>query len=301
MSVFHTAGRLLARTLLCLMMVAVVVVVAVVAVSEYRLRRTWPVRVSLASPEPALAARGLELARSRGCTDCHGDALAGKVVIDEMPFARIVATPLAPRVGEASTRVHERLYRALHHGVDMRDRSLLMMPSTEYASLSAHEIEAIAAHVVRLPPVQAPVQRSQLGPIARGLLAAGKLEGFLPAEHIDHQATAIAHEPAPDSPGYGAHVARLCMGCHQPDLAGGRMKHGGPDAPHASNLTPYNARLAAWTRDDFVRAMRTGRRPDGTQINGRYMPWRAIGQSSDAELHAVWAYLQTLPSTARKD
>lgn len=272
-----------------------VLVLVVYALSEVRLRRTYSAPQSLPAPSSALASRGAELARSRGCADCHGDRLDGKTVIDEMPFARIVGTALGPRWGESPQALHARIYRALHHGVDTRGRSLLMMPSAQFASLSRNEIEAIAAHVAGLPRVGDPRASSALGPLGRSLLVAGKLEGFLPAEVIDHDAAPIAIELEPGSIAHGRRLAQLCTGCHQPNLAGGRMSHGGPSAPPASNLTPGNARLAAWSRDDFFHAMRTGERPDGTQIDGRYMPWRAIGSSSDQELEALWRYLQTIP------
>jgi hypothetical protein len=29
------------------------------------------------------------------------------------------------------------------------------------------------------------------------------------------------------------------------------------------------------------------------------MPWRAYGQMSDAELKAIWAYLQTVPAVEK--
>jgi cytochrome c553 len=132
-------------------------------------------------------------------------------------------------------------------------------------------------------------------------LATGGLDGFLSAERIDHRVPAIALEPTGGTFEQGRHLAQLCTGCHQPNLAGGRMSHGGPAAPLASNLTPSNQRFAAWSREDFLRAMRTGKRPDGTAINGRYMPWRAIGQSSDEELSALWIYLQSLPTGAGSD
>ena len=34
------------------------------------------------------------LARSRGCADCHGDDFGGRVIADEMPFARLVGPAL---------------------------------------------------------------------------------------------------------------------------------------------------------------------------------------------------------------
>ena len=48
-----------------------------------------------------------------------------------------------------------------------------------------------------------------------------------------------------------------------------------------------------------VVAMRSGRRPDGSEINGRAMPWRAIGNASDEELRSIWKFLRSLPPIER--
>lgn len=44
-----------------------------------------------------------------------------------------------------------------------------------------------------------------------------------------------------------------------------------------------------------MRALRTGRRPDGTAID-QSMPWRLMRQMTDVELRALYAYLHTLPA-----
>jgi hypothetical protein len=77
------------------------------------------------------------------------------------------------------------------------------------------------------------------------------------------------------------------------------MSHGGPQAPPAANLTPHASGLAGWSEADFLASMRTGRRPDGSEIDGRFMPWRAVGQASDQELQALWKFLRSLPSVER--
>jgi hypothetical protein len=51
--------------------------------------------------------------------------------------------------------------------------------------------------------------------------------------------------------------------------------------------------LASWGEADFISAMRTGQRPDGTVINP-FMPWPYIGQMTDEELGALWLYLETV-------
>lgn len=79
------------------------------------------------------------------------------------------------------------------------------------------------------------------------------------------------------------------------------MSHGGPELPTASNLTSHDTGLAAWNEDDFIVAMRTGRRPDGSAIDGRAMPWRAVGRASNLELQSIWRFLRNLPPVAARD
>jgi hypothetical protein len=70
----------------------------------------------------------------------------------------------------------------------------------------------------------------------------------------------------------------------------------GPDnLPPAANLTP--AGLGSWTENDFVRALREGRRPDGSAIN-EFMPWRSYASMSDLDLKALWLYLRSVPPKA---
>jgi hypothetical protein len=65
--------------------------------------------------------------------------------------------------------------------------------------------------------------------------------------------------------------------------------------PIVANLTPDESGLKAWSEADFIRAIREGKRPDGSAIS-EYMPWKAYGQMSDDELKAIFAYLRTVPA-----
>lgn len=290
------------RALYFLLAFAVLLAIAaafVAIASQRRLQRDYALNIDLAVPDPALAEQGRHLARSRGCIDCHGEDLAGKIIVDEMPFGRVVGddlTRLPP--GHERGSVHERMFRALRHGVDMDSRSLLMMPSQEFSHLSAREIEAISAYVSILKPVDHALPQSKLGPLGRALLAFGQLEGFLSAERIDHDAPTLPAPPPVGTVEYGRHLAQLCTGCHRGDYAGGPMAHA-PDKKPAANLTPHATGLARWSERDFLAAMRTGKRPDGTEIDGSAMPWRAIGAASDEELKSAWLFLRSLPPVDR--
>jgi mono/diheme cytochrome c family protein len=88
-----------------------------------------------------------------------------------------------------------------------------------------------------------------------------------------------------------------CIGCHGPTLSGGPIPAHPPEFPAAGNLTPDKATgLGPWTEADFFTMLRTGRRPDGRQIDARYMPWKYTAQLTDDEIRAMWRYLQTVPA-----
>ena len=40
---------------------------------------------------------------------------------------------------------------------------------------------------------------------------------------------------------------------------------------------------------------REGKKRDGSAVN-TFMPWQAMGQFTDTELEALWAYLRTVPA-----
>lgn len=62
--------------------------------------------------------------------------------------------------------------------------------------------------------------------------------------------------------------------------------------PAAQNITP--AAIGSWTLADFSRALRTGKRPDGTTIN-QLMPWPFTAQMTDTEINALWLYVHAVP------
>ena len=62
----------------------------------------------------------------------------------------------------------------------------------------------------------------------------------------------------------------------------------------ASNLTPDpDTGLGRWTEADFLQAARTGQKPNGALISPP-MPWPSLAHATEADLKAMWAYLQSL-------
>jgi len=87
----------------------------------------------------------------------------------------------------------------------------------------------------------------------------------------------------------------MCVGCHGPFLAGGTIPGGPPDWPPAANLTSGDGSVMPRydSAEKFVAMMRTGRRPDGGEVN-KAMPFMTLRNLNDTDLNAIYAYLKTL-------
>ena len=99
-----------------------------------------------------------------------------------------------------------------------------------------------------------------------------------------------------------------CVGCHTQvtndpkaavPYAGGRELKTPFGTFYGPNITPHpQAGIGKWSEADFVRAMREGRRPDGSHYFPAF-PYPSFTRISDADLRDLWAYLRTLPPSAR--
>ena len=70
---------------------------------------------------------------------------------------------------------------------------------------------------------------------------------------------------------------------------------------YASNLTPDRSTgIGAWTANDFVNAMRTGKHLGTGRPIMPPMPWPALSHMTDADLRAVFAYLVAQPAVANR-
>jgi mono/diheme cytochrome c family protein len=68
-----------------------------------------------------------------------------------------------------------------------------------------------------------------------------------------------------------------------------------------ANLTPdRETGLGAWTEQNFVDTMRTGRHMGRGRPILPPMPWQMAGNLTDQDLKAVFAYLRTIPSVKNR-
>jgi mono/diheme cytochrome c family protein len=292
--------RVLALVLAGLVLVLVLAVGAVYAISESKLTRSIAVPTETVAVPTDIASvqRGQHLAAAVAtCIDCHGPTLGGTVFVDDPALGRVVAPNLTRGRGGVGTTLSDADFvRALRHGVDPSGRPLLIMPSDDYAHFSDSDLGAIIAYVRSLPPVDNVLPGSELRALGRVLFAAGQLP-LQAADNIDHLAP---RPPAPQlavTPEYGQYLASNagCPSCHGPGLSGGKIPQAPPDALPAANITP--AGIGNWTEAEFIKALRTGMRPDG-RVLSTFMPWPFYAQMTDDELKAIWRFLQAVPPRA---
>ena len=131
-----------------------------------------------------------------------------------------------------------------------------------------------------------------LGPAAAGLLLLGSAWAVL-AQQGDAQR------------GQYLSKAAGCVGCHtearddaQP-FAGGRALKTPFGTFYGPNITPHpQAGIGRWTEQDFTRALREGRRPDGAHYFPAF-PYPSFTRINDQDLRDLWAYLRSLPPSSR--
>jgi mono/diheme cytochrome c family protein len=103
-----------------------------------------------------------------------------------------------------------------------------------------------------------------------------------------------------------------CNDCHtpgtfygQPDfsrkLSGSELGWVGPwGTTYARNLSPDAATgIGSWSEDDIAKALRTGQRPDGTEILPP-MPWPMYTNLTDDDVYSIAAYLKSLPAVSHR-
>jgi mono/diheme cytochrome c family protein len=242
------------------------------------------------------AARGAHLVETRvACGGCHGADFGGKVIIDET-LVGYWAAPNLTRGDGGVTRTFSPADwdRAVRHGVRHTGESS-SMPSTEFVNLSDHELSDIIVYLQSRAPVDRTMKPIGIGPVFSFVVAFG--DG-LAAYSVDHQKPHPVEPPVEAaSVEMGQHIAQVCRGCHGDALSGGKVA-GDPNMPIVANLTPHETGLRGWTEADFFRALREGKRKDGSDIKPQ-MPWKTYGQMNDVELKALWAYLQTVPAVPK--
>ena len=265
-------------------------------------RRTMDIEVQTMEipTDQASIDRGKILVDIVRCTECHGKDLSGMLWAN-IPVLTGTFGPanLTPGENGIAGYTDEDYIRAIRHGIGRDGRALIYMPSNYYVDLNQEDLGDIIAYLKTLPASEEPgPPNGYSGPYLWDFVL-NNPQGLPAIKMIDHEAVSeIPVWPDPsDILAYGEYLALPCRSCHGDDFAGvpllERLRVPSP------NITPYG--LGDWTEEEFLAAIREGELPDGTYIPQSLMPWMAIGQLTDGELHAIWVYLQSLPPVADED
>jgi mono/diheme cytochrome c family protein len=199
------------------------------------------------------------------------------------------------------------LVRSLREGLDREGRVLFPAMEAElWRGLSDEDALALVAYLRSLPPVRNEVPANRFSFVAKALIALGIMK---PQPAITAPVVAPPRGATAEYGEYLASHASMCAGCHTPrspntgeydltqPLAGGIFALGLPEEGYSatgSNLTPDVATgIGDWSEEQFMIAMRTGLRPDGT-VMLPFMPWPSYNRWSEDDLRAVWLYLTSL-------
>jgi mono/diheme cytochrome c family protein len=276
--------------LLALALVVLFVVGGAKANKKYEI----PVETVYIPTDAEAIQRGEHIATIYICTSCHTENLSGELYF-AVPGMLSIPTPnlTAGAGGIGSFYTGEDWVRAIRHGVGHDGRALFIMPSNTFYYLSDEDLGTLIAYLKSVPPVDNVLLERRIELLGRLMMAVG-LFPPLAVDRIDH----TAPPPAVPEPGvtvaYGQYLSRICTECHGANLNGAPFGPPGQEVP-TPNLTP-GGELAAWSEEDFFTTLRTGLTPSGRKLNEEQMPWKAFGQMTDEELHAVWLYLRSLPA-----
>lgn len=276
-----------------------------------------------ASTDSAVIARGEYLVRGPAhCVTCHvgtmdemlradkGELLPlrGGIAFALGPLGVLRPPNLTPDQATGIGRYTDRqIARVLRHGVKPDGRALLW-PMMPFFMMADDDVVAIISYLRSLEAMNNAVPASQytaLGKVIRSIAPT-----FEP--RLGHTAPATAPPAAPTRE-RGEYIARYvanCVTCHTmhdpttvrftgPELAGGAEFPPMPGFPGAEegltfkspNLTPHATGVLAkfGSKDRWIARFRQGR-----VYTGSPMPWGPFSQMSDADLEALWVYLNSL-------
>ena len=272
----------------------VIVVVIVYAMSSRRIGKVYSFDDQpLTIPTDSVSvAKGQHFVQAIAkCASCHGDDLAGRVVVNDAAIGRLYSANLTPGKGGIGASYKDADYiRAIRHGVGRGGRPLLMMPTDAFYYINDQDLANTIGYLKTIPVVDAVLPSKRIGPLARALFLMTDFP-LMPAEKVPHNGPRPPTVPAGSTKEYGDYLATTgsCKSCHLKDLSGG--------VPIAKNLLSANLTPKAignWTEADFRKGLRNGIRPDG-RILSAVMPWPYTRFMTDDEIHALWLYVHSVP------
>jgi mono/diheme cytochrome c family protein len=226
----------------------------------------------------------------RGCIECHGSGLQGKLFLDDPMLGRLSTPNLTKGQGGLGDYTIADWVRALKHGVKRNGLPIIFMPCQETAQMTEEDMAAVIAYCQSVPPVDNTPPANDFKPLLYVLSATGTLP-LLSAERIDHNAPLPGAVKKDDALEHGRYLTVLCSGCHRENLKGGDAL--APGMPPVPDITSAG-HIGKWTLEQFTTVLRTGKTPEGKQLLNENMPWQMTAQYSETEIGHLYVYLQSI-------
>lgn len=283
--------------LLLLVVAGVVGFFALSSKGKSKLEETYNIEVTaLNLPTDSVAmTRGFHLVDII-CKECHGENMAGKMMMQDEGFATLYAPNLTAGdggIGQVYTVLDWQ--KAIRHGIHPNGKSLFLMPSLSFSHLSDYDLGAIIAFLRTLPAVDGQVPERKFMGVANVLLGIGAFDGDLQASLIDHKNQEVPSINTDNPLANGKYLTAIagCNHCHAANFAGAKI--GDPKGPPSPNITTGGA-LGNWSEAEFVTVMRSGKTPEGLELQPQFMPYPSFAKLTNDELHDIFSYIKSLPA-----
>lgn len=260
--------------------------------------------------DSAMLAEGTRIA-SLLCVNCHGNngVLSGGPMEDTKKFGKLFAPNITrhPAAKIAGYTDGELMY-LFRTGVK-KDGTYAPPWMPKFPLMSDKDLHSIIAFLRSDHPMLAPTEIVQPSPQPNFLAKALLTFVFKPFPYPEE---VIEAPDTSDRVKWGEYLALAkfdCFSCHSADFAtcdyltpsksagffgGGNpleRKDGTPVASPNITMDPETG-LGNWTEKDFIKTVRFGERPSGVATAYPMVPFSNM---TDAEVSAIWAYLQTVP------
>lgn len=309
--------KILLKSLKRLSIVILLIIVVLVALIFQRQGKAYdaPLPSITAVTDSSVLARGEYLIYGPAhCSGCHspmdkqGALASGEHIpleggfVFPLPIGNLYTPNITPDLETGIGGItDQQIARALRYGVGFDGRPLFdLMP---FHNLSDDDLQAVISYLRTMPPVKKEIPKKDLNFMGKAIYA------FFIEPIGPEQGVKIPKSIQPDSSAqYGEYLSNYvanCRGCHtNRDLKTGayigEFYSGGFVMPSVMqpgkgvvtpNLTPdkETGKIFGWSESKFIERMRQGRIVPLSE-----MPWDQFQQMSNADLKAIYAYLQTL-------
>lgn len=251
--------------------------------------REYAIQVPPATDTAALA-RGARLAKLR-CIGCHGDSLQGNPEFFNAPMIAHISAANVP--AKLATMTDAEFAGFMRYAVRKDGTSPFVMPPIGFYHLSDADLADLITYLRTLPVPATQLPPASYGPMGRLGVVLGQFKTSF--AYYDTTQARVGADTAWSGSRYGEYLARsICTECHTPALTGDPTGQSGP-AP-----TPSIVMAAGYSREQFHELLRNGTPRAAPLPTMSEVAKVALTHLTDAEIDAIYGYLQSLPATGVK-